>query len=114
MTESVLVKHVSTVEFQVIALTKTVNDLWKVNAIESGHANRYYLTHKLGKKFIKLIRKETLSDATSVYAFVDKETGAVYKAASWNAPAKGIRFYISQLLQSPTTCDPYGSFLYVR
>jgi hypothetical protein len=46
--------------------------------------------------------------------FIDKETGAVYKPASYKAPAKGIRFFIESLAQYPGLVDPYGSFLYVR
>ena len=50
----------------------------------------------------------------SCYMFVEKETGACYKPASYKAPAKGIRFYIEQLADNPDLCDPYGSFLYLR
>jgi hypothetical protein len=30
-------------------------------------------------------------ESRSVYGFVDKTTGNAYKAASWKAPAKGVR-----------------------
>ena len=46
--------------------------------------------------------------------FIDKESGACYKPASFKAPAKGIRFQIEQLVDQPEIVDPYGSFLYVR
>ena len=49
-----------------------------------------------------------------VFMFIDKETGACYKPASFKAPAKGIRFWIDQLVMYPEMVDPYGSFLYVR
>lgn len=42
-----------------------------------------------GKKYLKLI---SVFGQRSVHAFVDKNTGDLYKAASWNAPAKGVRF----------------------
>ena len=50
----------------------------------------------------------------SCWMFVDKNDGACYKPASYKAPAKGIRFWIDQLVDQPEICDPYGSFLYVR
>ena len=42
---------------------------------------------KMGKKFAKIIRKD---NQTSVFCFIDSK-GNIYKAAGWNAPAKGIR-----------------------
>ena len=42
--------------------------------------------------------------------FVDKNTGEVYKPASYKAPAKGVRYLITQLADNPHICDPYGSF----
>ena len=53
-------------------------------------------------------------DGRSIYFFIDKNDGAVYKPASYKAPAKGVRFYINQLADNPAVCDPYGSFLYKR
>lgn len=41
----------------------------------------------IGKKYIKLCTNG------SVHAFIDFE-GNMYKPASWNAPAKGIRFNV--------------------
>jgi hypothetical protein len=47
---------------------------------------------KPGKKFIKLVNSD------SVFAFVEIETGNIFKPASFAAPAKGIRGNIN----SPT------------
>lgn len=44
-------------------------------------------TVNYGKKYAKIV-----SDTTGVHAFIDPETGAVYKPAGWKAPAKGVRF----------------------
>lgn len=101
------------VDFLVDALIEQLNDKWKVNAIESGHPSYHFLTREEGKRYIKLIDNNSNSSGRSVYMFVDKNDGAVYKSASWKAPAKGIRFYIEQLTEYPDICDPYGSFLYV-
>lgn len=45
---------------------------------------------------------------------VEKETGFCYKPASYRGPAKGVRYGIHQLVNYPETCDPYGSFLYMK
>lgn len=43
------------------------------------------LTVHEGKKFVKVVK------GGSVYCFINKQTGDVLKAASWNAPAKHAR-----------------------
>lgn len=43
-----------------------------------------YIT-KAGTKFVKIVREG------SVVAFIEKATGNIFKPASWQAPAKGIR-----------------------
>ena len=51
----------------------------------------------------------------TVHSFVSKETGDVFKPASWNAPAKDARYNVNrdlELLQQ--VVDPYGSYLYKR
>lgn len=101
------------VTFYTDALIEQLNDTWKVNAIESGHSFYHFLTREDGRKYIKLVDNHSAGGGRSVYMFIDKSTGAVYKSASWKSPAKGIRFWIDQLVQSPDICDPYGSFLYI-
>lgn len=39
-----------------------------------------------GKKYIKIVRSEN-HVSTSVFCFIERETGNVLKAASWAAPA---------------------------
>lgn len=54
-------------------------------------------------------------NSTTVYAFIDRENGNLYKAAGWNAPAKGIRFTGENLLnEAIDKADLYGGFLYYR
>ena len=100
------------------ALIETVNDQWKVNATESGRSSYSKLEYSIGKKYIKLNQFRVHADSSfsnnGVFMFIDKETGACYKPASFKAPAKGIRFWIDQLVMYPEMVDPYGSFLYVR
>lgn len=53
----------------------------------------------------------------SAYFFVDNETGDIYKAAGWKAPAKTIRYNIMTaegLAKMTAVCDPHTAFLYIR
>ena len=103
-------------EYLTECLLEVVNNQWKVNAIESGRSFYHKLTYKVGKKYIKVMDSTVgiKNQSNGVFMFVDKETGACYKPASWAAPAKGIRFYIESLVETPEVVDPYGSFLYIR
>ena len=105
-------------EFLTEALIEQVNDRVKVNSIESGHSVYTQLEYEVGRKYIKVWSYLSNSGerlyGRSCFMFVDKETGAVYKPASWRGPAKGIRFYIEQLADNPDIVDPYGGFLYLR
>ena len=105
-------------EFLTEAMIEQVNDRFKVNAIESGDIITPLLKYEVAKKYIKVFRLDVVNgeirDGRSVFMFIDKETGAIYKPASWKAPAKGIRFYIEQLAEEPGLVDQYGSFLYRR
>ena len=52
-------------------------------------------------------------------AFIDKNTGEVYKPASWKAPAKHVRFDLRiirerEFLLNPENCDWAGGHLYMR
>jgi len=105
-------------EFLTEAMIEQVNDRFKVDAIESGNTITPLLKYEVAKKYIKVYRLDVVNgeirDGRSVFMFIDKETGAVYKPASWRAPAKGIRFYVESLAESPEVVDQYGSFLYRR
>jgi hypothetical protein len=65
-----------------------------------------------GRKYLKVIM--AAAGSKSVHAFVDRD-GNVYKAASYKAPAKGIRY---NLLTDPETCyqkaEWAGGYLYRR
>ena len=108
----------SKTEFQTECLLEVVNNEWKVNAIESGRTSYSKLEYSVGKKYIKANQFRVHADGSfsnnGVFMFIDKESGACYKPASYKAPAKGIRFYIDFLTDHPEIVDPYGSFLYVR
>ena len=75
----------------------------------------YDFTIDSGRKYHKVIMNACGNK--SVHAFIDKKTGEVYKAASWKAPAKGVRFNLL-IINSREECfqraDWAGSYLYVR
>lgn len=78
-----------------------------------GMDSEFYL--ETGRKYYKLVHKD--SNQRSVHCFIDKTTGDVLKSASWNAPAKGVRF---NLLDEQSRemcynrCDWAGGYLYAR
>ena len=67
-----------------------------------------------GRKYHKIV--QTCTDGSqSVHAFVDKNTGELYKAASWKAPAKDVRFDLRIIEQREwvlENCDWAGGYLY--
>ena len=65
-----------------------------------------------GRKYHKILDRKG-----SVHAFVNKQTGELYKPASWNAPAKHVRYdlrRIKQRHQCFNNADWCGSYLYLR
>jgi len=98
----------------------------QLEKIENGTENLYKWDYKIGKKFIKVfnLQFDTFQDrneyrAGSVTAFIDKNTGEVYKPASWKSPAKHVRFNLliiaeREYLLNPNNCDWAGGHLYMR
>ena len=102
----------------------------QLQKIEDGTENLYKFVFKTGKKFHKVyfLQYEEANDfygrkagyrAGSVTAFIDKNTGQVYKPASWKAPAKHVRFDLRIIaernyLLNPENCDWAGGHLYMR
>ena len=65
---------------------------------------------KSGRKFDKVVNEN------SVYCFVEKETGNIYKPAGWRAPyTKGNNPVRGSIYNenSYKDADPYGSWLYI-
>ena len=104
-------------EYLTECLIEVLNNEWKVNSIESGHSVYTQLEIEEGRKYIKvlsyLVGEEKRINGRSVWMFVDKNTGECYKPASYKAPAKYVRYLITQLADNPHICDAYGSFLYL-
>ena len=99
------------------ALVEVCNNEWKVNSIESGRSVYTQLEVTEGQKYLKvwsyLVSGDGRLNGRSCWMFVDKNTGECYKPASYKAPAKGVRYLITQLADNPHICDAYGSFLYL-
>ena len=68
-----------------------------------------------GRKYHKIVM-ECENGSKSVHAFVEKKFGAVYKPASWKAPAKHIRFTLlddNSREECFARCDWAGGYLYM-
>ena len=102
----------------------------RVDEINNGTANLYKFVFKTGNKFHKVYflqyeeenkyyNRKAGYTAGSVHCFVDKQTGEVYKPASWKAPAKHVRFDLRliqdrEFLFNPNNISWAGSHLYMR
>ena len=101
----------------------------QLDEIENGTANLMWFKVKTGKKYYKIVQQEfetwegskyygQYRDA-SVHAFVDKKTGQVYKPASWQAPARHVRFELRiikerEFLFNYKNTGWAGGYLYLR
>ena len=98
----------------------------QLDAIENGTANLMKFKIKTGKKFYKIVQMnfDTFQNRNeyregSVHAFVDKKTGQVYKPASWQAPAKHVRYDLRiirerEFLFNSNNTGWAGGYLYLR
>ena len=98
----------------------------QLDEIENGTAKLYWYKIKTGKKFYKIVQMEfdTFQNRNeyregSVHAFVDKKTGQVYKPASWQAPAKHVRYDLRiirerEFLFNSNNTGWAGGYLYLR
>ena len=101
----------------------------QLDEIENGTANLMWFKVKTGKNYYKIVQQEfetwegskyygQYRDA-SVHAFVDKKTGQVFKPASWQAPAKHVRFDLRiirerEFLFNYKNTGWAGGYLYLR
>ena len=96
----------------------------QLNELNEGTFKGMRFTITEGKKYYKIIsndwderRKEWNSGG--VHAFVNKHTGEIYKAASWSAPAKHVRYDLRvirdrEYVLDPRNCGWSGGYLYMR
>jgi hypothetical protein len=88
----------------------------KIDEIMAGNysMNKSFVI-ETGRKYYKIIMVD--SNARSVHAFVDKNTGEVYKPASWRGPAKHVRYDLRVIIEREwlfANADWAGSYLYAR
>jgi hypothetical protein len=63
----------------------------QIDKLAMGDGVDEYIYEK-GRKYARIIHVSKPSNQRSAHAFVDMNTGDVYKSASWKSPAKGIRY----------------------
>jgi len=77
-----------------------------------GNSNPCRFSITTGRKYHKILDRKG-----SVHAFVNKQTGEVFKPASWNAPAQHVRYDL-RVINDRNRCfenaDWAGSYLYLR
>ena len=69
-----------------------------------------------GKKYHKVIFVDG-GGHRSVHCFIDKQTGQIYKSASWKAPAKGVRYDLRLIADREyllENADWSGGYLYAK
>jgi hypothetical protein len=78
-----------------------------------GDEQTVYYFFKENKKYYKIT--QVWEGVETIHAFVDKNTGDIYKPASFSAPYKDVRYNLfdefTELLEE---CDWAGSYLYKR
>jgi len=104
--------------------TPSQYQLDRLAEIENGTAKLDIFRAIEGKKYFKVVscewdeKRQEYRDR-SVVTFIDKNTGDVYKAASWKSPAKGVRYTFQKpehirFLLDPKKVDWAGGHLYMR
>ena len=98
----------------------------EIEATENGTANLMKFVIKNGRKYYKIMQHDfdTFRDRNEyregcVHAFVDKKTGEVYKPASYNSPAKHVRYDMRIIKEREQLHNPFftgwaGGYLYMR
>tara|TARA_B100000902_G_scaffold58845_1_gene65819 strand:- start:3370 stop:3855 length:486 start_codon:yes stop_codon:yes gene_type:complete len=98
----------------------------QLEALDNGTANLMKFRMEFGRKYIKIIQQDydTFQDRNeyrdgSVHAFINRETGEVYKPASWKSPAKHVRYDLRVIREreyvlNPDNCGWAGGYLYMR
>ena len=76
-----------------------------------------------GTKYYKLIQRDFKRSAingktgASVHAFIDRQSGCVYKPASWKAPAKYVRYNLMDEVSFAICIQDanwHGGYLYMK
>ena len=87
----------------------------KIDDLKSGMCDIDYVIES-GKKYHKVIFVSG-GGSRSVHCFVDKQTGEVYKSATWKSPAKGVRYDLRLIKDREyllENADWSGGYLYAK
>jgi N-acetyl-anhydromuramyl-L-alanine amidase AmpD len=87
----------------------------RIEELKNGECD-YEFTIESGRKYHKVIMNVKNSNR-SVHCFIDKKSGEVYKSASWQSPAKGVRYDLRIITQREwllKNADWAGGYLYKR
>ena len=106
-----------------ITLTERIENL--IQAGEASYrssAENLKIERRPGKRYIKLVcshynKRTGKHDHECVWCFIDKNTGDVYKPASYKAPAKIVRYKLmndKSYEAALHNADWAGSWLYIR
>ena len=75
------------------------------------HVKSPIITATFGKRYVRIIKTDRDGPQRSVYCFID-QNGDILKAASWQAPAKGVRG--SVLAETPLSAVTEHGAVYWR
>ena len=127
ITENYKLYHIDSMERMLARDPESIHAAEELNDVQTGKANLMKFEIREGKKYYKIVQVEFDSGSNwneyrdrSVHSFVDKNTGNVYKPASWKAPhTKHVRFTFQEpkdirFLLEPRNVDWAGGYLYLR
>ena len=126
ITENYRLYHIDSMERMAASEPDSSYPSDELKRIQNGTANLMKFEIREGKKYYKIVQVEfdTFQDRneyrdSSVHSFVDKNTGDVYKPASWKAPAKHVRYSFQspediRFLLNPINVGWAGGYLYMR
>ena len=121
-------KQDSIASYKRMAMTDSGYATKRLEEIENGTANLYKFVVQKGRKYLKIINQQYDDMGPnpsyeyrngSVHAFIDRETGDVYKPAGWAKPAKHVRYNLlerkdREYLFDYKNIDWAGGYLYMR
>ena len=121
-------KQDSIASYKRMAMTDSGYATKRLEEIENGTANLYKFVVQKGRKYLKIINQQYDDMGPnpsyeyrngSVHAFIDRETGDVYKPASWAKPAKHVRYNLLERSDRNFLFDYRnvgwaGGYLYMR
>ena len=87
----------------------------KIDELKSGKCDIDYQV-ETGKKYHKVIFVDG-GGHRSVHCFIDKQTGQIYKSATWKSPAKGVRYDLRLIKDREyllENADWSGGYLYAK